>query len=416
MQAQQRWGHLPISDYSNLILSLGPDNVDPKHPAEQHETKISDSACVGSYNWMDSPESGPSTILVPGAPAVWAPLDPSERIPPDEGEIIVDQSAARWPRYPLEPMFRALDHQRVSAHQTLHHIVGTVDVVIDRHTMAQLIDFVFIRGERFHCDVELVGGKALFVRREESNTRMVERFSGYGCTFPGENTVWERDVRGSSSHHRILKFGFGGLKYLLRVDCDAYVPREAYRPERYDGADQERNQANASSKSSEADVMKGDEMECDAAPESSSSNKENSPPSSSNLVIRSAGHIVPQSTTIDIKTRRVGRQVDMESLLPRLWLSSTPTLAAGYYNDHAWDVVLMKLDLQVKKWEEDHQVALGRLDALIRRIVETVKGTATGKCRVRRVDFGHLDIIELAADYESALPEDLYKEVCNAGD
>ena len=50
------------------------------------------------------------------------------------------------------------------------------------------------------------------------------------------------------------------------------------------------------------------------------------------LIIRSAGHEVPQTAIFDLKTRSARREIDMDEVYPRLWVSQTPKFIIAYHN------------------------------------------------------------------------------------
>jgi len=96
-----------------------------------------------------------------GSPAIWSPPAYRRRLEPDKGEVFIDKNAARYSSFPLEPMFRAI----YEVHPELN--LEDVDVVICRNTMAKLFDFVTINSKSFELDVEIMGDKAVFIRKEK---------------------------------------------------------------------------------------------------------------------------------------------------------------------------------------------------------------------------------------------------------
>ena len=98
----------------------------------------------------------------------------------------------------------------------------------------------------------------------------------------------------------------------------------------------------------------------------------------------------------------------MESVLPRLWMSQTPNLIAACHKGGRFDdVQILDVRRDLKKWEERNAVNLRKLDAVIRRIIDTVQNTITMKCRVKRTNSGELEVWELDISHQSALPDDL---------
>lgn len=73
-----------------------------------------------------------------GSPAIWSPPAHRRRLEPDKGEVFIDQNAARYSSFPLEPMFRAIYEVQPELN------LEDVDVFICRNTMAKLFDSVTI--------------------------------------------------------------------------------------------------------------------------------------------------------------------------------------------------------------------------------------------------------------------------------
>ena len=328
-----------------------------------------------------------------GSPAVWSPPAQRRRLDPDKGLVFIDQNGARYSSFPLEPMFRAV----YKMHPELD--LEDIGVVICRNMMAKLLEFVTINSKSFEMDVEIVGDKALFVRREKQTTEFINEFRGFGCTFPEEYTRWDRVVKGSCSHHRIAEYEFAGLKYLVRFESDGYLAEKAAgvkkAPSGLQGA--MASPANATTLLSSSDAFTIGEKR---------------PVTGLGLVIRDGGSEISQEATIEIKTRAAHRVLDMESVLPRLWMSQTPNLIAAYHKGGRFDdVQILDVRKDIEKWEVRNAVNLRKLDALIRRIVDTVRKTDTKKCRVQRTNSGELVIRELDTGYKSALPSDLCHQI-----
>lgn len=318
-----------------------------------------------------------------GSPAFWSPPAHRRRLEPDKGEVFIDQNAARYSSFPLEPMFRAI----YEVHPELN--LEDVDVVICRNTMAKLFDFVTINSKNFELDVEIMGDKAVFIRKEKKTTEFIDEFRGFGHTFPEEYTRWDGTVKGSSSHHRIAEYEFAGLKYLLRFESDGYLAEKAPSQRQRGMADL----ANTTTLLSSGEVFTIGEKR---------------PVTGHGLVIRNGGSEIDQGAAIEIKTRAAHKVLDMESVLPRLWMSQTPNLIAAYHKGGRFDdVQILDVRRDLKKWEERNAVNLRKLDAVIRRIIDTVQNTITMKCRVKRTNSGELEVWELDISHQSALPDDL---------
>ena len=324
-----------------------------------------------------------------GSPAVWSPPAHRRRLEPDKGEVFIDQNTARYSSFPLEPTFRAI----YEVHPELD--LEDVDVVICRNTMAKLFDFVTINSKIFEIDVEIIGEKAVFIRKEKKTTEFIDEFRGFGHTFPEEYTRWDSAVKGSSSHHRVAECEFAGLKYLLRFESDGYLAEKAgdleKAPSRRQGGMADHANTTTLLSSGEAFTI-----------------GEKQPITGHGLIIRNGGSEIDQGAAIEIKTRAAHKVLDMESVLPRLWMSQTPNLIAAYHKGGRFDdVQVIDVRKDLEKWEERNSVNLRKLDAVIRRIIDTVENTITMKCRVKRTNSGELEIWELDISHQSALPDDL---------
>jgi len=283
------------------------------------------------------------------------------------------------------------------------HDLEDVDIVICRNTMAKLFDFVTVNSKNFEIDVEIMGDKAVFIRKEKKTTEFIDEFRGFGHTFPEEYTRWDSAVKGSSSHHRIAEYEFAGLKYLLRFESDGYLA-EKIRGVEKDPSQQQGGMAdlaNTTTLLSSSEVFTVGEKR---------------PVLGHGLVIRNGGNKIDQGAAIEIKTRAAHKVLDMESVLPRLWMSQTPNLIAAYHKGGRFDdVQIIDVRKDLEKWEERNSVNLRKLDAVIRRVIDTVQNTIAMKCRVKRTDSGELEIWELEISHQSALPEDLCHKLREEG-
>lgn len=275
------------------------------------------------------------------------------------------------------------------------HDLEDVDVVICRNTMAKLFDFVTVNSKSFEIDVEIMGDKSVFLRREKETTEFIDEFRGFGHTFPEEYTRWDSAVKGSSSHHRIAEYEFAGLKYLVRFESDGYLAEKARGVEK---APSQRQRGMTDLAATTALLSSSEVLTVG----------EKRPVTGYGLVIRNGGSEIDQGAVIEIKTRAAHKALDMESVLPRLWMSQTPNLITAYHRGGRFDdVQIVDVRKDIGKWEERNAVNLQKLDAVIRRIIDTVQNTISMKCRVKRTDSGELEIWELDISHPSALPEDL---------
>ena len=278
---------------------------------------------------------------------------------------------------------------------------GDVDVVICRNTLSKLYDFVSTNSMTFEMDVEIVAGKALFVRKEKKNTEVITEFRGYGYAFPDEYTRWDSAVKGSSSHHRVLKFDFAGLTYLLRFESSGCLKGDGGGAETASSSQHE-GQRQESTGDQTLTLLETGDLSLTIGEKLPLTSRDG-------LIVRNTGREVDQKDMIEIKTRAAHKKLDMASVLPRLWMSQTPNLVAAYHHKGGRfdDVEVLQLGQAIGNWEEQNVANLQKLNGLIRRIIDTVKKTSSMKCRVRVTSSGELEIWELDISYPCALPNDL---------
>ena len=304
---------------------------------------------------------------------------------PDKGEVFIDQNAARYPRFPMEPMFRAIKELAPDFD------MDKMDVAIDRNSFAKLYDSVTTSSRGFELDVQIVGKTAVCVRREKQATEFISSFRGFGYTFPEEYTSWDTVARGSTSHHRIAEFRFGGLKYLIRFECDGYLPAMGGKTDVPELGHETGSKAGI------------DEDNLNSSLAISVKN----PQTASKLNVSRAGYKISDASTIDIKTRAAHKPLDLETVLPRLWMSQTRNLIAAYHKGGYFnDIQIKDVSSDIERWEVQHAQDLQKLSSVVEYIIRTVKESSSKKCRVMVDVGGRMQIVELGADYPSALPVD----------
>lgn len=126
------------------------------------------------------------------------------------------------PDSPLEPLFQALHVANPSFD------LNTIDVVTDRNNMRKLLSFVDPTSNPYGVDpfamtIEVVNNTAIFSRQETKTYEILgpNDFRGFGHEF--ETAYTKEQVPGSTGHHRIITYDFGGMKFILRHETDGYV-------------------------------------------------------------------------------------------------------------------------------------------------------------------------------------------------
>lgn len=102
---------------------------------------------------------------------------------------------------------------------------AAVDLISDRRPLRKLYGFVTGESEAFEFSVEIVGNTALFIRIEKQTREELPStaFHGYRQAFEEQYTKLSASAKGSTSHHRIVGYKFGGFALLVRSAVDAYL-------------------------------------------------------------------------------------------------------------------------------------------------------------------------------------------------
>ncbi|KAI1752039.1 hypothetical protein F4782DRAFT_540583 [Xylaria castorea] len=364
---------IPRSELRNLDFPTVAEITDVKH--------------LSSYNWIgiESP-----TIVVPGSPALWAPPSGPTQVRKDFGLVYINQNAARHPDSPLEPLFLAL-----YAIQPSFDIRST-DVVTDRNNLRKLLSFVEPGTEGdalkpFTIEIEIHKNTALFSRVEEFNQELIPHgeFRGFGHEF--EKVYTRHQIDGSTGHHRIVSYNFGGMSFIVRHETDGYVG------------------GNTKSRPYGIEVNPTDELSGVLESLSLTSNPTLADPhnTSSRLVVRREGQVISLDRTLELKTRASHRRLSIQEVAPQIWISQTPKLVRAYHRGGTFQEPQVEdVTTDIQRWQADKQVQLRRLAALIHKIIDIAKG-CDNRATVRYVRDGDKLVISPLGG-KKMLPEDLY--------
>lgn len=373
-------------------------------PASKHMT-VKDVEYLASYNWLDQETS---TILIPGrlwnpsqlallmtagSPPVWAPLSIPRRLEQDSGDVYRDPNAARYPKHPYEPAVRAIFTVQP------HFQCEKTDVVACGSTMGNLLRFARSLDMSFRFDVESIGNSVFFVRKEIHPKAIIEGLHGHGHTFPEAFTNWEADVKGSTSHQRIIRYKLGGLSYIIRTESDGWLPERL--------TNEELASVKPAAKLTEVD----DDMASLIQAAESVGVSQKKATTDDALAIQLGGRKIPQKAVFDLKTRGSHRKIDMADILPRLWVNQTPNFIIGYHNFGVFDdVQVQAVHEDIQKWEENNQDSLNLLSAVVLRIIEIAKSCKGHGVEISRFGSGDLLIRKLLDTEWHALPSDLSRK------
>ncbi|KAI9700288.1 MAG: hypothetical protein M1836_002303 [Candelina mexicana] len=352
-------------------------------PTSQDPPKIENCEYLASYNWLDR---ATPTIVVPGSPPKWTPPVSRQRLSQDTGNYFRDPNAARYPKYPTEPAIRALFAMQPKLD------TSAIDIVACGSTLGNLLRFASSQERSFRFDVDVVEGTMFFIRRERSPKELIEDVRGYGHTFPESHTTWAADVKGSASHQRIIKYTFGELCIVVRSETDGYLD---------DGTQPEQP--------SDLKVMQtGSETGKDAELLAQLNVSEQTVVTSEPLTIKPGGQRVPQNAIFDIKTRSARNEIDMDVVLPRLWVNQTPNFIIAYHNFGNFDEPqVQQVRPKILAWETANANILGRLRAIMQEIKDQANASKLRTFEISRTGTGPLHLRKQVGAERRVMPSDL---------
>jgi len=341
-------------------------------------------------------------VVYQGEPPLWSPSLSTKRLREDSGEYFRDPNAARYPRYPTEPVLRALSATHPDADLSSFHIVGCGS------TLGNLLCFCAGIDKDFRFDIDRIGDTVFFIRKENSPTALIHNICGYGHSFPETHTIWEPDVKGSASHQRIIQYDFGGLKFLVRSESDGYWKQAV-------DLDAQHNDAETANTSD--DLLESKETLANEAVNYTLLEALRVSRGLSSTVgpvrIEMRGRRIPQKAIFDLKTRakETRRPIDMDEVYRRLWVNQTPYFIFAEHFRGSFEprnIQPVSISDRISKWEKDREALLKHYQAIVMEIVAATRSSATGKLQVIRRGSGPLEIQErFARDEADVLPHDL---------
>jgi len=238
-----------------------------------------------------------------------------------------------------------------------------IDIFACGSTMGNLMRFARSTGKTFRFSIEVVGNTLFFIRKENDPREVIKDVRGFGHSFPEAYTAWEKEVKGSESHQRMVQYTFGGFTCLMRFECDGYLRDSSIIRETQD-----------SNKTSDAGELS---QAFEAAFVS-----QTVPDMEDVLEIKAGGCEVPQSSIFDLKTRsgRYKTEIDMSDFLPVLWLKQIPNFIVAYHDGAGLfrDIRVQDIRHELRTWEEENKEAIKRLVLLLQKITEIAKRDERG--------------------------------------
>ena len=320
--------------------------------------------------------------MTSGVPRIWSPPPTTPILKPDSGPRYVDQNTDRNPAAPLDSLVLA-----VQTYQQDFDFAA-IDVVSDRRPLRKLYGFVAGEPESFEFGVDIVGNTAIFVRIEKQTREELPSttFQGFRQAFEEQYTKLSASAKGSTSHHRIVQYTFGGLSLLVRSAVDAYLE------ELLEGAD------------SSVVTHPRDPLDHVNSVQSLSLGGRVATPLETENEVRGrvtvvqGGQKVPHAAVLELTTRSTfaKRPFVIEQMMADLWISQTPTFIEAYhrgvgykaYNQHGSqqgrfeDIKVKSIGDLLTKWETTNAKVLGKLATVLRQVVLGVK-KARSPCIVR---------------------------------
>ena len=327
-------------------------------------------------------------------PPSWTPLPGPTKLSEDSGKYFRDQNAARYPPHPFQPAVEAILEQQPDVN------TSEIDIAACGSTLGNLLRFVRHEDRAFRMLVEVVGNTVFLVRRENSPTELIPGVHGFGHTFPEAYTTWDKQVKGSESHQRIIRYSFGGMKCLVRFEADGYlahlVPKQSPAPTNNIGVEDDINVALS---------FQFGETAIDSIQPS-----DDQPAS---ITIQHGGQLIPQESIFDLKTRSF-RKKDTDVLgneIQRLWISQIQNFVLAFHTDGVFEeteINSQNVQDKVKRWEADNADTLRKFISLLRKVVLFARGWEDGRLELNRDEGAQvLEFRKQCSDAGTVLPNDL---------
>ena len=318
-------------------------------------------------------------------PPKWSPLQSPIKLDEDKGVYYRDRNAARYPDHPMEPTIEAImTSTPVNKGFSKGLEEKQIDIVACNNTLGNLLRFVRGDDRPFRILVEVVNQTVHLIRREKSPTEIIPNVRGYGHAFPENYTVWNRSVKFSTSHQRILGYSFGGIKCVVRFEADGYLPNLVDGDKETRGGEKDRNLDDTKTIVSIDDFPFNLDFGND---ESVREMRLISEPGTQPLRISSAGIKIPQCSIFDLKTRSVKRKVDEQETfdieLPRMWLAQIPNFVLAYHEHGTFqDINVQDVRQKLSQWETEMAASLQSFKKLLHKIIELARSNKDGRLEI----------------------------------
>ncbi|KAI0044342.1 hypothetical protein FA95DRAFT_1497247 [Auriscalpium vulgare] len=374
------------------------------------DVEIRNLECIASYDWL---ESKVPTILVPSSPPEWMG-DPQLplTLDPDVRTQVLNHNQYRLPgpASAILPVIKAADAMNKAVDWP------SVDFVVNRNSLSKLLRW--IRGSSrkddggwhdFRIDLELVGDKTVVFIRWEARDREASTGRSYGLNFEQATTSPAKGCeRGTTGHHRILKYDLLGMTFVVRSQVDACLPPESANPET-GGESVAFAQPAVDDLAASISNLKLVNSDTTATTPPS---PPTAPPSAASpylLRVIRAGREVPQNAIIELTSRSAYwlREMRWGDIYPGLYLTQTPHFYIGLHSRGTFSEVQKRTltDKQFIAHKQEVDVSLRKLG----EVLEAIQRIAVEHGREKHLSLvcvaGELKVYE-SVSTESCLPED----------
>ncbi|KAI0044355.1 hypothetical protein FA95DRAFT_1608633 [Auriscalpium vulgare] len=362
------------------------------------DVEIQNLQCIGSYDWLHSGSNTP-TIIVPSSPPEWKgdPKFPFHLSPDEEGH---SYSQLRLPSSSLLPVIKAADAMQK------HVDWPSVDVIVGRNSLTRLMGWASGSSKRsdgawhdFRIDIELAGDKTVLLNRWEAEYWDAPNAKRYGRNFEHAMSTPAKGCEArTSGHHRVVKYDFLGLAFVVRSHVDACLPT----------LDEEEHADTVPSVGAPAASGLADESDS-AAPSPPPTLPQEQPPPDALHVIH-AGREIPQAATIDVATRSLYwlRNMRWADILPGLYLTQTQHFYIGMHRQELF-FQLIKHSLADEELAE-HKRAAETGFRKLGEALRAIQGIAVARGREKRLSLvcveGQMNVYERVGA-ESCLTDDV---------
>lgn len=281
-----------------------------------------------------------------------------------------------------------------------------INIVACSSTLGNILRFVRSQEKSFRILVELIDNTLFLIRRENSPTELIQGVRGFGHTFPEAYTTWDPDVKQSTSHQRLLRYNFGGLHLLVRFEADGYFPtpsNEAPKAPLSPAKTSEHFDVESLTKSFKAAQVQSEEGPI-------------IPPSGNDkLAVKQAGEAVSQDSIFDLKTRSLWKKNQdlLSEEIPRLWVAQISNFVTAYHERGIFkqeNIVIQDVRRDVAKWENDQNLVLAQLVALLHILISKAHEQKDGRFEICRSEKGDLELRRQLADAGEALSPRVKKD------